>query len=409
MDFREEKHLIWNPYAAGYFDNPHQYLSVYQQYNPIQKGIHQQWMIFEYGLVKEILRSEDFKVSNLSSFFKKKENVIFQKTNQCPFLAKGTDKWLMYLDDEEHKVARLLGEKALKSFDLEKLLTEKIQAWIHQKQNTPIIDLVEFAADMVIVITNAILGIPESVDTQKCKEVSHALAVSQDLFVPIQKYREINVEMEWIFSVFTDVCEQKRKNPDETFASKIIEINENEQLGFEKDELVSLLIIMFMGAIETTKDALSVIFYEWLQNPNLLDTVIQANSKQVNILVEEFLRYASPLQFTIRVPRKDFQIHNYLIPAESQIYLCLASANRDPQIFSEAHSIHPNRTQNPHIAFGSGTHTCIGGKLARIELRTLIPLIAPILKQYQLVPDHLPQWQNTIMMRGLKSLPVMSK
>jgi len=75
------------------------------------------------------------------------------------------------------------------------------------------------------------------------------------------------------------------------------------------------------------------------------------------------------LQWVMRTPRIDIEVHCQKIPAGKLVLPMIGSANRDPKQFKEAERFDITRDPNPHIAFGHGIHSCLGAALARMEAR----------------------------------------
>ena len=88
-------------------------------------------------------------------------------------------------------------------------------------------------------------------------------------------------------------------------------------------------------------------------------------------LVEEVIRWVTPLNNMFRQVRRDDRIGDQLVPAGDRVMLAYPSANRDEAVFEEPFHFDIAREPNPHLAFGQGTHFCIGANLARLELRLL--------------------------------------
>ena len=85
--------------------------------------------------------------------------------------------------------------------------------------------------------------------------------------------------------------------------------------------------------------------------------------------IEEVLRYRSPLQWAMRTPRRDVELHGRVIPAGRLLLPLIGAANRDPKRFRDPNRFDVSRDPNPHIAFGHGIHACLGAPLARLEAR----------------------------------------
>ena len=88
--------------------------------------------------------------------------------------------------------------------------------------------------------------------------------------------------------------------------------------------------------------------------------------------VEEALRLESPVQRTGRVAVQDFTLHDTLIRKGQRVWLMIGSASRDEAQFPHADTLDLERSDNRHLAFGYGTHFCVGAALARLEAQLAI-------------------------------------
>lgn len=388
--------VIWNPYHKGYFNNPHELLEAYREENPIHKGIHGAWMLFRYKEVSEILRSSKFTVSDLSNYLAEKEPYIFNKTNACPYLSKGTQKWTMYLDGEEHRNARIIMGRALKDLDLDLILQESTKKLNRKFQDKTDFDLVEYCAYFIFLVIEQIFGIKDYESFEQVKKYSNMLAKSQDVFIPKQIYQRINKWFLWGKKIF---AESDYKNNLEQFSKEL-------GVNYSEEEIYSMMSVSLMAAFETSKDNLAVALYEVLKDTELTDYVLNANAKELNLAIEELFRFTAPLQYTVRVSKEPLTIEDISIPTGSKLYLCLASANRDPRVFENPNTIIPNRTPNNHLAFGCGTHHCLGATIARREMRFCMKPMVAFLKNYQVKKDSKIKWAKQIFMRTVHSIPL---
>lgn len=395
----------WSPGTPSYLQNPYPHLNECLINNPVQKGVFNEWVVFRYNDVKHILRSDDFITADLSGFFERKEPVILKNTGQCPFLSKSTKKWLMYLDDDQHQLAHNLLEKVLDSFPLNAIVDKSLEVWFDDFFSQETADFSDIASVLPSLIFSALYQVDSGdwSDYEKLKKVSHSLASSQDIFVSIKKYQEYNADAKWLFdTIRLDFAREDL--PDTALISRLKSVNREMNTPFTDDELISIVIILFFAANETTVDTLTICIYEFLRNDALLEYILNADTKQINILAEELFRFATPQQYTIRINKYPLEIDGILIPENSRIFLCLSSANRDPAVFENPQTIIPNRSRNPHLSFGNGLHSCMGAKLARIELRSLLHPLAKILKNYRLDEESEVEWYQSIFMRGIKTL-----
>ena len=89
--------------------------------------------------------------------------------------------------------------------------------------------------------------------------------------------------------------------------------------------------------------------------------------------IEEGLRYYSPVEVTTsRWADEPFQIHDQIIEKGDMVVIALASANRDETVFENPEVYDITRENNRHIAFGHGSHFCLGAPLARLEAKLLL-------------------------------------
>ncbi|MES2798205.1 MAG: cytochrome P450 [Bacteroidota bacterium] len=399
--------MVWNPYTPGYFLNPYDHIEDCRKANPIQIGAHREWVLFKHKDIKKILRSDAFSASDLSGFFASKEEMLFSSKGQCPFLSKGTKKWNMYLDGIDHAEINEIAEKALKKFDSVAAINHAVDKCLSQFIGYDSFDLIDIATKIPLYVVEEMLGITGKYPYEKLKEFSHLLAVSQDLFLTKTAYYNINNQFEWAFEEFSQLYDFYKSNPSENLVSYLAELNEQRDEKFTSDEMVSLLTVIFMAALETSKDSISMIFYELLKDKKLIDYIENATEIEINVLVEELFRISSPLHYTVRKAKVDFDLDGQIFEKGTKLYLCLASANRDEEVYENPNEIIPSRNYNPHLAFGMGMHSCLGARVARIELRTWLKPLSIFLKQYKISEIEPPIWQKTIFMRGLKSLPVV--
>jgi cytochrome P450 family 142 subfamily A polypeptide 1 len=89
----------------------------------------------------------------------------------------------------------------------------------------------------------------------------------------------------------------------------------------------------------------------------------------LTVAVEEFIRFTTPIHNMCRVATTDVDVAGVTVPAGDQVLLMYSSANRDPAHFDRPEDYDVGRQPNHHLAFGHGTHFCLGASLARLEIR----------------------------------------
>jgi cytochrome P450 PksS len=135
------------------------------------------------------------------------------------------------------------------------------------------------------------------------------------------------------------------------------------------NEIVAMVFLLLVAGHETTTHLISGSVYELLKNPELRDWLEQDWSR-IDLAVEEFLRFITPVQFTKpRYVRRDIELGGVRVRKGEKIMAMLAAANMDPQANPHPELLDLQRRPNRHIAFGTGIHFCLGHQLARIEAK----------------------------------------
>jgi cytochrome P450 len=119
--------------------------------------------------------------------------------------------------------------------------------------------------------------------------------------------------------------------------------------------------------------------------------------------VEEFLRYDSPVQLTLRTALHDTTVGEVAIAAGTSVLVLLGAANRDPAANPRPETLDITRTPNRHLAFGQGIHFCLGAPLARLQGRIVLRELARRAPTMKLAGE--PRWKPTSTLRGLADLP----
>ncbi len=120
--------------------------------------------------------------------------------------------------------------------------------------------------------------------------------------------------------------------------------------------------------------------------------------------VEEMLRFDSALQLFERTATTDVEVGDVTVAAGERIAALLGAANRDPAVFEAPDEMRVERTPNPHLAFGSGLHFCLGAPLARMELVESVAALFAAYPGLRLTGE--PETRGTFVLRGYRSVTV---
>ena len=123
--------------------------------------------------------------------------------------------------------------------------------------------------------------------------------------------------------------------------------------------------------------------------------------------VEEMLRFDPPLQLFERTARAPVRLGGVVVDPGQRVAMLLGAANRDPAAFADPDVFRPHRRPNPHLAFGAGTHFCLGAPLARMELVESLMTLLRARPDLTLAGD--PVGRGTFVLRGHRSVPVRGR
>ena len=175
------------------------------------------------------------------------------------------------------------------------------------------------------------------------------------------------------------------------------------------DEIVSMVFLLLFAGHETTTHLISGSVFELLKNPGLRDW-LEEDWSRVDLAVEEFLRFITPVQFTKpRYVRRDIELGGVRLRKGEKVMVMLAAANLDPQANSHPERLDLQRKPNRHISFGTGIHFCLGHQLARIEGRCALKSLLQRWPKLRLAVDESEvEWRKRPGFKAIERLPVVA-
>ncbi len=136
---------------------------------------------------------------------------------------------------------------------------------------------------------------------------------------------------------------------------------------FGVDEVISDCLLLLDGGAETTRTVIARGMIELSRRPE--QWALLREQTDLTVAVEELIRFVTPIHNMCRVAVEDTEVAGTPIAAGQQLVLMYSSANRDPEHFDRPEELDLTRHPNHHLAFGFGTHFCLGSSLARLEIR----------------------------------------
>ncbi len=164
--------------------------------------------------------------------------------------------------------------------------------------------------------------------------------------------------------------------------------------------------LLAIAGHETTVNSLSTMLYHLLSEPGLKADLIE-HPERIPAMVEESLRYEAPVMSMARTVVHETELGGQQFCPGDKILLAYISANHDDAVFDEPERFDIDRSNNTaHLAFGTGTHKCLGEHLARVEMRVVTEEVLRLMPDVALVEGYEPAWLPARTVRGLQTLPV---
>jgi cytochrome P450 family 142 subfamily A polypeptide 1 len=170
---------------------------------------------------------------------------------------------------------------------------------------------------------------------------------------------------------------------------------------FDPNDAIADALLLLDGGAETTRTVIAWTILNLITNP--AEMVKLRNGADLTVAVEEMIRYVTPIHNMCRVAKVDAEVNGVTIPKGNQVVLMYSSANRDEKYFDRPEEFLVDRTPNNHIAFGFGTHFCLGASLARLEIRVFFEELLRRTSGWKLTPGTAPVEMANAFVRGIES------
>ena len=159
--------------------------------------------------------------------------------------------------------------------------------------------------------------------------------------------------------------------------------------GWDDKHVLDEVILVLNGGAETTRTVIGSMMRELALQTDQRERLRDDPGLLSTTAVEEFIRWVSPVLNMSRTATEDHELRGQKIRQGDQLLLLFASANRDPRVFDEPDRLDVTRAHNRHVAFGFGSHFCLGAQLARLEIRVMFEELLRRLPDWELVdPDE---------------------
>ena len=363
-------------------------------------------MTVDHGVAHELLRSDDFRVTELGGNLPKPLRWVAKKTDPG-LLHPLRPPSLLSVEPPDHTryrklVSSVFTPRAVAT--LRERVEETATTLLDQLEgDTDVVDIVDrYCSQLPVAIIGDILGVPDE-DRPRILHYGEMGAPSLDIGLSWQQFQQVNAGIVGFNGWLERHLKQLRSNPGDDLMSQIIKASD-EGPKLAGDELQALAGLVLAAGFETTVNLLGNGIRMLLDAPEHLETLAARPQLWPNA-VEEILRLESPVQMSARIACRDTDVAGTRVGEEELVVLHLAGANRDPNVFPDPHRFDIERENaGRHLSFSGGRHFCLGAALARAEGEVGLRTFFDRFPDAQLAGSG--SRRDTRVLRGWSSLPV---
>jgi cytochrome P450 len=368
------------------------------------------WIVTRYSDVRQVaLNNRQISADRLTPFFR--TNSEYQK-GSIESLVRYLNHWMVFRDPPDHTRLRRLFTKAFTPTAVENLrpniegivadLIDGMQT--KAKHGEPVDFISDFAYPLPASVIMDLLGVPRA-DLEQVKVWSDDIA----LFIGTaqvagNKYLRAEAGAKAMAGYFRTLVEARTAAPTDDMISQLV-LARDDRDALSTDEIIGTCILLLFAGHETTTNLIGNGFLYSMRHrtqwQRLVDDRLLADSA-----VEEYLRYDGPSGALARVAAADIEMGGKTIREGQRVFAFMNSANRDPEAFDDPERFDIGRPASPHMTFGHGIHFCLGAPLARLEARIAAVRLAERLPGVRLRDEREPEWHDSLILRGVKKLPV---
>jgi cholest-4-en-3-one 26-monooxygenase len=320
-------------------------------------------------------------------------------------------------DDPLHQnkrrlVARRFTPRSVKEHEdhVRKIVTQLIDGVIETGECEAVSDL---AAPLPATVIGELLGF-DPVLAPKCREWSEVTMLEGGQYELDGTERTpsnatATAVMEFAVAAL-ELLEARRAEPrDDLFsvwAHAEVEFSDGTARRMTDDEIVQEALLLLDGGAETTRTVIGTMCLELARHPDQLALLAGDPGILAATGVEEFIRFVTPILNMRRTATTDVELHGEQIHAGDELLLMYSSANRDERVFDDPERLDVRREHNHHVAFGFGTHFCLGASLARLEIRVMFEELVRRIPDLTLADGAAPRRVPSAFAVGYDAIPM---
>jgi cytochrome P450 family 109 len=366
------------------------------QTEPFEKNPFGHYVVSDYNLVKEIFGdTKRFLPHNITDHVK----AIKEKyDSSLQPLVDGLQSWILFLHGEKYLEYRKILMKSVYEMDLKSIIDEEAVNIVALNRNKESFDIIEdFVEPFITSIMNRIANIP----TEHGSLLREFASILNSIYEPninLHDLQTLNKSSNELNDFLLNQANPYGAEETNYFWNELTKEFGEERWG----ELFSLVEFFLIAGIDTSVNLTGRVLNYLAKHENIRNQIELMNAEQLDIAIEELIRYLGSVNFVVRKTVADFEFKGYSLKKDDRVYLAVNSANFTEKIFSTPKELNLTRQPNPHLSFGYSLHFCVGAKLSRMELQAIIPAFITNFKNFAIKPETETFLTRSIL-RGVKS------
>jgi hypothetical protein len=396
---------LYDPRRPEVLADPYPALSRLREEDPVHwSEVLSGWVLTRYTDVRMALSDTRLSADRITPFLTRQAPTA-SETVQA--LLRRVGLWVVFTDPPVHTRLRSVLGRAFSARVIE-LRSSRVEAIVDRLLARAAAageaDLIrDFAYPLPVAVIGDLLGVPPD-DHDLLKAWSDELAtfIGSSQMTPDKYQRAAHGVLE-LHRYFERLVERRRAAPADDLVTALLAVEDRTD-GLARDEVVASCVLLLFAGHETTTNLIGNGALALLQHPAQARAWREDASLTASA-VEELLRYDGPTAAMVRIAREDLPIGDRRIRRGERLFLMINAANRDPGQFAEPDRLDLRRADNKHLGFGHGIHFCLGAPLARLEGQIALPALLARFPGLS-VRDDAPTWLDSLVFRGMRSLPV---
>lgn len=375
--------LKFDPVAQEYFDNPYAVYARMRDEAPLYYDEEEDF----YALT----RHED-----VAAAFKDHESFSSARGCDLGMVRSGEvpQKSIIFMDPPDHRHMRSLLNKAFtpRAIQAQKdTVVELIEHYLAHADPDSFDVVQDFSGPFPVEVITRMAGVPEEFRQQVRHWIDKSLHRRPGQIEMDDHNMQANIDS-GIY--YYNLVQERRAAPQDDMISRLISAEipgaDGQMRSLDDIEITGFTVLLGGAGAETVTKLVGSAMVVFAEHPDQWQKLLDDASK-IPAAVEELLRYVGPVQYNVRYSVRDVRVPSGIIPAGKPVFLMGASANRDPEAFTdgETFDIDRDRTQAQNLGLGYGIHSCLGAALARMETALALEYLLDFMPRYEVNSDGL--------------------